>query len=298
MELSRHDVAARLAALLHLRELARTTAYAAALSLALFLVIYALERWRGGDRSRYRTRSFLNDIAYAVFYQGQFYSLLVFALVARLLDPYVGAFRLNSVSYLPPIIAFVVWWLTADFFGYWVHRWQHRSRILWAFHCVHHAPATLTFLTSYRIHLVEQLTTNLLLFVPLLILGIPPRAWLGVKFVQAFFEGIQHSDLDWRFGRLYRVVVSPTFHAIHHSAEQRHYDRNFGKILSVWDFVFGTAASDARPTRFGVDGLVMRESLVDQFLRPFRLCLHAVAPPGDDEQRRGARDQRADASTV
>jgi sterol desaturase/sphingolipid hydroxylase (fatty acid hydroxylase superfamily) len=262
----------RLVELFALPQLARATVYAVAVSLALFAIIYSLEWWQGADRSRYASRSFLNDMAYALFYQGQFYSVFIFSAVASALDRTLGILKLDLILLLPPAAAYVCWWLTLDFLGYWVHRLQHRSRILWAFHSVHHAPERLTFLTSYRVHVVEQLTTNVALYVPLLLLGLPPRAWIGVVFAQAFFEAIQHSELEWRFGRLHRFLVSPVFHAFHHSADRRHYDRNFGKILSVWDFVFGTAvASQPRPRLFGVNGLRIPESIVQQFLTPFRL---------------------------
>ena len=276
-------LAQQLIELFHLRQLARATVYATAVSLALFAIIYTLERWQGADPSRYKSRSFINDMAYALFYQGHFYSVFVFSALASAVEPRLKFLKLDLMLYLPPAGAYVCWWLTLDFFGYWVHRWQHQNRILWAFHSVHHTPEHLTFLTSYRIHVVEQFITNVVLYVPLLMLGVPPKAWIGVVFAQAFFEAIQHSELDWRFGRLYRVLVSPVFHAFHHSAERRHYDRNFGKILSVWDFVFLTAvSSEPRPLRFGVNGLRIPESLVQQFLTPFRLLRPAsrdAAPP-------------------
>jgi sterol desaturase/sphingolipid hydroxylase (fatty acid hydroxylase superfamily) len=34
--------------------------------------------------------------------------------------------------------------------------------------------------------------------------------------------------------------MSPAQHHIHHSVEPKHYDKNFGYILSFWDWIFGT----------------------------------------------------------
>jgi len=59
-------------------------------------------------------------------------------------------------------------------------------------------------------------------------------------------EAIQHSHLPWRFGPLYYVFASPMFHSVHHSVSAEHHDRNFGGILSIWDFLFGTAVTAAQ----------------------------------------------------
>jgi sterol desaturase/sphingolipid hydroxylase (fatty acid hydroxylase superfamily) len=261
----------RLVAFFHLRQIATSTLYAVAIFTALFVIIYALEWRQGADRSRYTSRVFANDVAYALFYRGEIYAVFVFSAIASALEPRLRLLKFDLIQYLPPVVAYLCWWITFDFAGYWMHRWQHRSRFLWAFHSVHHCPERLTFLASYRLHVVEQLITNVVMYTPALVLGLPPRILLPVYLVQVFFEAIQHSELNWRFGRLYPMFVSPVFHSFHHSRERRHYDRNFGKILSVWDFVFGTAvAREPRPTRFGVEGLSIPESLVQQFLAPFR----------------------------
>jgi sterol desaturase/sphingolipid hydroxylase (fatty acid hydroxylase superfamily) len=34
--------------------------------------------------------------------------------------------------------------------------------------------------------------------------------------------------------------MSPAQHHIHHSVDSKHYDKNFGYILSFWDWIFGT----------------------------------------------------------
>jgi sterol desaturase/sphingolipid hydroxylase (fatty acid hydroxylase superfamily) len=71
---------------------------------------------------------------------------------------------------------------------------------------------------------------------------------------------------------MYSVIVSPTFHAFHHSTDPAHYNRNYGKILSVWDFLFDTAVRGGeRPVQFGVEGMKVPERLAAQFAHPFRL---------------------------
>jgi sterol desaturase/sphingolipid hydroxylase (fatty acid hydroxylase superfamily) len=83
------------------------------------------------------------------------------------------------------------------------------------------------------------------------------------------FEGLQHSDLKWRYGWLYPLFVSPIFHAIHHSPERSRHDSNYGKILSVWDYVFGTMSVGERPARYGVAGTDMPVSFCGTMVAPF-----------------------------
>ncbi len=148
---------------------------------------------------------------------------------------------------------------------------QHSVRPLWAFHSVHHAQTRLTFLSTNRIHALEQLYVGVLMMVPAFLLGIPQPRWLPLLLMQVFSENLQHARLNWSFGRMGRLFVSPAFHAVHHSTDEREYNGNYGRVLSLWDLVFGTFVRSERTTRrYGVDGMDVPETLVAQFVHPFR----------------------------
>jgi sterol desaturase/sphingolipid hydroxylase (fatty acid hydroxylase superfamily) len=100
---------------------------------------------------------------------------------------------------------------------------------------------------------------------------------------------IQHTQLPWRLGPLYRVFVTPAFHSFHHSTDPAHHDRNFGVLFSVWDRLFGTAVpSDAvAPTKFGLDD-VKAESLWDTIVEPFRLLYQFYGPGSLAKPRPGS----------
>jgi sterol desaturase/sphingolipid hydroxylase (fatty acid hydroxylase superfamily) len=62
------------------------------------------------------------------------------------------------------------YWLQAvlvmgDFVGYWTHRAFHRGR-LWRFHAVHHSSVTLDWLSSVRVHPVNDLLTRMVQALP------------------------------------------------------------------------------------------------------------------------------------
>jgi sterol desaturase/sphingolipid hydroxylase (fatty acid hydroxylase superfamily) len=266
------DGLVRLAKAIHLRELAGSMANAALVIGGLFVVIYILEAASGQDRARYRSRHFLNDLVYVLFYQGGFYTLFIWAAIANVMGSRLSFLKIEVLAGLPGPVHWLVYWIVLDFIAYWVHRLEHRSEFLWAFHSVHHSQEQMTFVTTWRNHPIEQVFANVITFVPLLILGVPTGVWFPLVAVQYAFEAVQHSQLDWRYGRLYRIFVSPTFHAFHHSTDPRHHHGNYAKILSLWDYLFGTAIRDEpRPVATGVTGLSMAESIGSQMTTPFRL---------------------------
>jgi len=240
---------------------------------ALAVLIITLEWLYGRDiASRYRSRNFLNDLAWSFFYQGGIYNLLIYAPIFGALQKRLAFTGLHVFSALPPAAGFAAFWLAADFLGYWIHRLQHSTPFLWAFHSIHHTPKRLTFLTSNRNHPIEQLIANLIMFVPILILGVPQTIWIPFLLVHSLLEALQHSALAWKFGPFYRLLVSPMFHNLHHSTKASEYNGNYAKILSVWDFVFGTAVNrDELPAEFGVEGIEVPENLGAQLLWPFRM---------------------------
>jgi len=253
---------------------------------AVGALVMALERLYRRDLTRYRSRHFVNDLAYSFFYQGGIYNLLIYIPIFGALQKQLAFADIHALSRLNPVAAFVCFWLIADFLGYWMHRLQHKSSFLWAFHSIHHAPTRITFLTSNRNHVIDQLIANTIMFIPILVLGVPKTVWIPFLLLHSALESLQHASLNWKFGPLYRVVVSPLFHNLHHSTSPDEYNGNYSKILSVWDSVFGTAVDrDELPTAYGIEGLQIPETLSGQFVAPFRILggrnpSSAVVVPG------------------
>jgi hypothetical protein len=50
-----------------------------------------------------------------------------------------------------------------------------------------------------------------------------------------------HANLKINLGWLGWLLASPQFHRVHHSADAAHRDKNFGRTLSIFDHLFGTA---------------------------------------------------------
>lgn len=266
--LSIHEWAERL----RLTELMRSAGVAGALFVVVSLFVLLLEMRGGGNLARFKSKAFVNDVLYCAFYRGGFYAVFVWAAVANLLGDHLGFLRTNLLTHLPLYAAVLVYWIVGDCCAYWAHRALHRFPFLWAFHSVHHAEQQLTTLSQGRRHPVDEVVLQLSIHFPLfLVLGLPTAGWLPWFVTAQMLQALQHAELEWRFGPLYRWVVSPTFHSIHHSVEPEHFNTNFGAMFSIWDYLFGTAAAATqRPRAYGLAGPPLPESIIVQLLTPFR----------------------------
>ena len=177
--------------------------------------------------------------------------------------------------------------LCDDLSKYLVHRALHRWPVLWAFHKVHHSATTLTPLTVYRTHPLEAVLFSLrgtvvqavvvAVFIFFFGSAVDLFTVLGASvFLFAFNaagSNLRHSHVRISYGRLLeRWLMSPAQHQIHHSVEERHHDKNFGTVLSLWDWLGGTLylAEKGETLRYGLtrDPAPEINGLAALYLRP------------------------------
>jgi sterol desaturase/sphingolipid hydroxylase (fatty acid hydroxylase superfamily) len=112
----------------------------------------------------------------------------------------------------------------------------------------------------------------------LLAFGASPITWLPLYLSFDFVAILLHSRIPWRLGVLSRVFVTPRFHSFHHSVDPRHYDKNFGSVLSIWDHMFGTAVdAPDQPAEYGLTNIKM-PTLASTLVQPFRLLRQLYTP--------------------
>jgi sterol desaturase/sphingolipid hydroxylase (fatty acid hydroxylase superfamily) len=161
---------------------------------------------------------------------------------------YAPSFTITAVTMLLVFLAIE--------FGYWLsHFMMHKIPALWEFHKVHHSAEVLTPLTEWRQHPLE-----LALF-PILMGGAAclvqgPMVWFFGEEAQivnpmaqnyismAFWYTIlhlRHSELPfYATGTLGKIIQAPAHHQVHHSTNPKHFDKNLGYCLSIFDWAFGT----------------------------------------------------------
>lgn len=149
---------------------------------------------------------------------------------------------LEIASQIAPVwLQILVVFLVIDCSNYWYHRVAHEIEFLWEAHKYHHAATTFTVLTGNRIHALDEVCRQVIILIPLTLLGVSAPMYVAVRYGILAFDMLQHSMVPWTYGWFGRwVVFSPVGHRIHHSQERDHWDCNYGDILVIWDRLFGT----------------------------------------------------------
>ncbi|MFK2823026.1 sterol desaturase family protein [Arcobacter sp. YIC-80] len=192
-------------------------------------------------------------------------------------------FSYEAVLLMYTICLFVV----SDFTRYWTHRFLHTIPFLWEFHKIHHSAKVLTPITFYRVHPIENLLFGLRYSLSIgLVTGvfiyffgamIDVYAILGVNVLVFAFSligsNLRHSHVAFSYSKfLERFFISPKQHQIHHS--KKHFDKNYGGYLAVWDWAFGTLrfSKDVKVLKFGLRREQMNQynSIANLIIAPFK----------------------------
>ena len=169
---------------------------------------------------------------------------------------FLHAGQLQAIDKSIVIVFFTItMFVVDDFSKYLLHCWMHKFPALWSIHKVHHSATTLTPVTVYRIHPLEGVlyaSRNAIaqgcvisLFFYLFGEKVDLYTIVGVNFLVFFFHvtgsNLRHSHISIRYwGWLERILISPAQHQLHHSIAIKHYDKNFGAALAIWDWLFGS----------------------------------------------------------
>lgn len=160
--------------------------------------------------------------------------------------------------------------IMGDFIGYWVHRFFHTGR-WWKFHAVHHSSQEVDWLSSVRVHPVNDAATKLAQVFPLLFLGFNPFVLAAYTPIITFYAIFLHANVNWDYGSLRGLIASPVFHRWHHTKEEEAMDKNFAGFFPLFDRLFGTYYMPAGkyPTEFGIHE-EMPDNFVKQLVYPFQ----------------------------
>jgi sterol desaturase/sphingolipid hydroxylase (fatty acid hydroxylase superfamily) len=145
---------------------------------------------------------------------------------------------------------------------------------------VHHSSEELDWLSSVRVHPVNEAVDKIAPAVPILFLGFDPTVTVGVTGFLTFYAIFLHADVDWDFGPLRSVIATPVFHRWHHSKDPAAIDKNFAGLLPLWDILFGTyyMPKDRMPQDFGVPEKVPT-GYFGQLWHPFAGWFKRKGPP-------------------
>ncbi len=196
-------------------------------------------------------------------------SAIVADLTVRTMTRLFGSVQLFEVSWVSSLFYTLLLFLIVDFGFFLIHYLAHRVAILWEFHKVHHSAEVLTPVTKSRMHPIDDVMGLVALGISVGVFNgiysylgygaVDPMTIPGTVILLLVFRAttvLKHSHIWLHYGRFSLLFSSPAMHQIHHSTRMRHRDKNLGRILSVWDWVFGTLYIPKHRESFpmGLDG--------------------------------------------
>ena len=133
----------------------------------------------------------------------------------------------------------------------------HAVPLLWRLHRVHHADLDVDVTTGVRFHTLEIVVSLALKAAVVLFLGAPALSVLIFEVLLNATSMFNHANIRlpvWLDRVVRLVLVTPDMHRVHHSADMRETNSNFGFNLPWWDMLLGTYR--AQPAQ-GHEGMVI-----------------------------------------
>jgi len=231
------------------------------LIIGVFLVV---ERVRPAQRRPLVARGHRQDLLFTIF-NGAFVVPLVallsisFSVTARHALPWIV---LPKVGVVPSWCFVALIFVAMDWCNWFVHLANHRVRMLWRFHELHHSQEDMSVLTVFRTHPLIHVSYLLALIPGIVLLA---NGGLSTALLVVYGAGVAfaHSNTNMGFGPLERIFVSPNFHRIHHQLDGPQ-DVNLGFVLTIWDQLFKTAVFPTEDTIRTDTGLPGRPLAVEQ----------------------------------
>jgi sterol desaturase/sphingolipid hydroxylase (fatty acid hydroxylase superfamily) len=232
----------------------------------LYCLIRPLEKWRPVEAHE-NPQDRQTDIAYTLLHRLGGFALISFAVLTPWLDGIEGELRLLGIARFQldempffstsPLLLFVIYMVTFDFVGYWIHRAQHRVNLWWQLHALHHANTSMSLWSDNRNHLLDDVLLDIIIAMVAWLIGVEPAQYVILVMVTRLLQSLQHANVRLSFGWLgERLLVSPQFHRVHHAISSGNEGRamgcNFGVVLPWWDVLFGTASFNAPLEATGV----------------------------------------------
>lgn len=180
--------------------------------------------------------------------------------------------------------------LFLDLFGaYLIHLIEHKVKIFWRFHLIHHTDTWIDTTSANRHHPGESILRFIFTTLGVLIVGSP--IWLVFLYQSLSLVSTQFTHANIVLPKkvdeiLSYFIVSPDMHKVHHHYVLPYTDSNYGNIFSIWDRLFGTFKTlDREKLVYGVDTHMNPEennTLTNLLMIPFQKLR---SPQSQDEKK-------------
>ena len=186
-----------------------------------------------------------------------------------LFEPYGGGYIETQFSLF---WSFIITLLLCEFCYYWMHRFTHKIPKFWRLHEVHHAAERVYWANSGRFHFFDAILGSAAYLLPMILLNTSDRIVIMVLIFSGITGFLEHVNINFRAGYMNYVFNSAELHRWHHSRSEQESNNNYGKVLIVWDLLFGTFfwPQERTISEVGVEGTEDPKGILKQLTFPFR----------------------------
>jgi len=127
--------------------------------------------------------------------------------------------------------------------AYLPHLIEHKIKLLWKVHLVHHTDHNVDTTTANRHHPLESFIRYAFTLLGIFITGMPIAIVMLYQSLSVIATQFNHANIKLPKkidSILSYVIVSPDMHKVHHHYKLPYTDSNYGNIFSIWDRLFGT----------------------------------------------------------
>ena len=234
------------------------------LTIAIIVVFLVVERiWPAQPRARF-ARGYRHDVLFTMLNATLVVPLVTgltlgFVAVARSALPWIV---LPETGLVPRSASIAMIFVAMDACNWMVHLANHRVRMLWRFHELHHSQEDMSVLTVFRTHPLIHVS-YLVALIPGVVLLANGALSTTLLAVYAAMVAFAHSNTRLGFGPFERIFVSPNYHRIHHKLDGPQ-DVNLGFAFTIWDQLFHRAVFPTEATIRADTGLPGRPLIVEQ----------------------------------
>ncbi|MBZ0128768.1 MAG: sterol desaturase family protein [Rhodobacteraceae bacterium] len=203
------------------------------IALILIELVWITVKHRGG---RYEARDAVTSLLMGA---GNVAAGLIFGFIAWAFFMWVWQFRLFDLGASLGVILLAL--VLDDLRYYWVHRFGHRIRWVWASHVNHHSSQHYNLTTALRQTWTGTFTLMMVVRVPLILIGIHPAILVFTFGLNLIYQFWIHTEAIGKMPRWFEAVMNtPSHHRVHHGRNPRYLDANYAGIFIIWDRLFGT----------------------------------------------------------
>lgn len=181
------------------------------------------------------------------------------------------------------------WWIVLlcfvldDLRYYWVHRFGHRIRWVWASHVNHHSSQHYNLTTALRQTWTYTFTFMMVVRAPLILLGFHPAMVLFCGGLNLIYQFWIHTEAIGRMPRWFEAIMNtPSHHRAHHGRNPRYLDCNYAGVFIIWDKMFDTFVPEQEDEKVDY-GLVHNLGTFN----PLRVAFHEWVGIFQDMSQRG-----------